>query len=312
MNYTFVGIDVAKAHLDLYDNITKRHVRYSNTPTGIKQCVTYLKSLTVALVVVENTGGYEQNLVCALEITEIPISVVNPRRVREFGRARGRLAKTDRIDALLLADYGATMNPPRHMIRSHFSRLMKALVARRHQLVRMRTAEYNRREHIYDKSIARNINAVVKVLDRELSKIELQLRGLIKKQSELNKKRRLLMSIPGIGETTAIMLLTEMPELGQVNRRQIAALAGVAPINRDSGIFRGKRMTGGGRRTVRSRLFMPMLAVCRFNPKLKKFYQRLVDNGKTKMTALTATLRKLLTIINIMMAKGEMWNTEIA
>jgi len=304
---SYVGIDVAKAHVDLYDTVTERHIRFENNGSGIRKCVSLLISLTPQLIVLESTGGYELDLAVALTEASLPAAVVNPRQVRNFGRAVGRLAKTDQIDAILLAQYAATIKPPRRATRDRNGRQMKALVARRQQLVKMRTAEINRCEHIRDKVIAGSINAITRTIDRELKKIEQRLVILIEQLPELKRKMQALLSVPGIGPTTATMLLTEVPELGQLNRRQIAALIGVAPINRDSGTFRGKRMTGGGRQAVRTRLYMPTVVACHHNPVLQQFYERLLQNGKTKMTALVAAMRKLLTIINNMLAKGENW-----
>ncbi len=308
---TFVGIDVAKAHVDLFDTVTEAHIQFENHSGGIVRCTNYLVTLDPQLIVLESTGGYETSLAVALQSAGLPVAVINPRRARDFGRAVGRLAKTDRIDAMLLANYAATMKPPERPMRDHKSRLMKALVARRHQLLQMRTAEYNRREHSHDKVIARSLGAVIKTFDRELKKIEQQLQTLVSASQELNQKVQSLISVPGIAETTATMLVTEVPELGQLNRRQIAALIGVAPINRDSGSFRGKRMTGGGRRRVRARLFMPTLVACHHNPVMKAFYQRLLQQGKSKMTALVAAMRKMLTILNTMLAKNENWNPKL-
>ena len=307
----FAGIDVAKAHVDVYDDNTRKHRRWENRRTGISKCVKQLLSLEPELIVVESTGGYEYDLVVALEDASLPVAVVNPRQVRNFGRAVGRLAKTDRIDASLLARYAASIQPPRRRLPDRYRRQMKALVARRRQLVNMRTAELNRREHVHDQAIARSLSAVVRTLDRELVKAEQQIADLIAKRPELKQKMQALISVPGIAETTAAMLITELPELGELNRRQIAALTGVAPINRDSGNFRGKRMTGGGRRGVRTRLYMPTVVACHHNPVIMPFYERLVSKGKTKMTALVAAMRKLLTIINTMIAKGESWNPQI-
>ena len=310
MKQTFIGIDIAKAQLDLYETAGHRHIQFENTKTGIKQCVSCLKTLSPSLIVLENTGGYELELVLALEKTVLPFSVVNPRWVRDFGRATGRLAKTDCIDAALLAEYGKRLNPSCHVPQTPQSRLMKALTKRRHQLLSMKTAESNRREHSRERDIARSIAGVIKMLDRQIANVERRLRSLIETQPELQHKMQIMTSIPGIAETTATMLITEVPELGQISRRQIAALIGVAPINRDSGTFRGRRMTGGGRYLVRTRLFMPTLVVCRHNPHLRNFYMRLLKNGKTKMTAIIATMRKLLAIINTMIAKDQSWNPE--
>ena len=191
-------------------------------------------------------------------------------------------------------------------------RQMKALVARRHQLLQMRTAELNRQDHACDKAIARSLKTVITRLNHEVDKIEAQLRNLIETKPDLKQKREALISVPGIAETTATMLVTELPELGRLNRRQIASLIGIAPINRDSGSFRGKRMTGGGRRLVRTRLYMPTVVACHHNPVIKAFYQRLLEKGKSKMTALVAAMRKLLTILNTIIAKGEQWNPKNA
>jgi transposase len=308
----FSGIDVAKAHVDLYDDSIQKHRRFENGRAGINKCLKWLLSLQPQLIVVESTGGYELDLVVALDEASLPVVVVNPRQVRDFGRALGRLAKTDQIDAALLAQYAATVQPPCRRLPDRHRRQMKALVARRRQLVNMRTAELNRREHVHDKAIARSLSAVIRTLDRELEKVEQQVTDLITQRPELRQKMQVLISVPGIGETTAAMLITELPELGELNRRQIAALTGVAPINRDSGNFRGKRMTGGGRRGVRTRLYMPTVVACHHNLVLKPFYERLLQKGKAKMTALVAAMRKLLTIINTMIAKGESWKPKMA
>jgi transposase len=307
----FVGIDVAKAHVDVHVSNSSQATRWLNNRSGIRECVKRLAVLQPELIVLESTGGYERDLAVALDAASLPVVVVNPRQVRDFGRAKGRLAKTDRIDAQLLAEYAATMSPERRGIPDCRRRTMQALVARRRQLVKMRTAEFNRCEHVHDKAIKRSLRVVIKTLDGELAKIEGQLADLIADQPELQDKMRCLLSVPGIGQTTATMLITEVPELGELNRRQIAALIGVAPINRDSGSLRGKRMTGGGRQAVRTRLFMPTVVACHHNPVLKRFYQRLLQNGKTKMTALVAVMRKLLIILNTMMARGESWNPKL-
>jgi len=187
---------------------------------------------------------------------------------------------------------------------------MKALVARRHQLVQMHTAEVNRTEHAADKAVKQSIHAILKTLEKQMDKVEQQIRQQIKSTAKLQEKVEKLQSAPAIGQTTAALLVTELPELGRLDRRQIAALVGVAPINRDSGTYRGKRMTGGGRRNLRARLFMPTLCATRFNPTIRDFYQRLLKKGKAKMTAVIAAMRKLLTILNTMIAHNEPWNLE--
>jgi transposase len=307
----FVGIDVAKAHLDLCDTTTTKYVQFDNDKLGIKKCIRYLSKLQPQLIVIENTGGYEKNLAVALEAEAFAVAVINPRQSRDFARATGRLAKTDRIDAKMLATYAEALKPEPRGVGSHLHRQMKELVARRNQLIKMRTAEMNRREHSENEVVIQSIKDSINAINQQLETIENELIKLVKNDSELQMKMMSLITIPGIAETTAVMLLTEVPELGQLSRRQIAHLIGVAPINRDSGTFRGKRMTGGGRRNVRTRMYMPTLVACYHNPVLKSFYQRLLKNGKSKMVALVAAMRKLITIINSMMAKGESWNPKL-
>lgn len=311
MNNAYVGIDVAKDHVDLYDTSTRKHRRFENIAIGVRQCTAYVLTLQPELVVLESTGGYETNLAVALHEAGVPTAVVNPRRTREFGRAAGRLAKTDRIDAMLLADYAAAMKPPVRTIPDRRCRLLKELVSRRRQIIAMRTAELNRRDHASDRAVARSVKAVITFLNKQLDAIERQLRSLINSIPDLKLKMDIMTSVPGIGEITATMLITEMPEIGQLNRRQIAALAGVAPINRDSGSLRGKRTTGGGRHWVQCALCMPTVVACHHNPVIRTFYQHLLLRGKSKMTAVVAAMRKLLTILNTMIAKGEHWNPKL-
>lgn len=209
--------------------ITTKHMRFDNNQLGIKKCVRYLSELQPQLTVLENTGGYERNLAIALDAAGLTIAVINPRRVRDFARATGCLAKTDRLDARILATYAGSLQPKPRGIGTPISRRMKDLVARRGQLIKMRTAEKNRCEHCQDKVIVRSIKAIILVLDRQLGMIEKELSELVKTDADLQRKKELLISVPGIADTTAIMLLTEVPELGCLNRRQIASLIGVAP-----------------------------------------------------------------------------------
>jgi transposase len=308
----YVGIDVSKRFFDLYDLVEGHGERFDYNPAGIGACLKYLLRRSPVLVVMESTGGYEMNLAVALSDAGLPVAVVNPKRIRDFARATGRLAKTDQIDAQMIARYAATLQPPPQGVWDEQTRVIKALVARRNQLLEMKIAESNRREHINDPVVARSITAVVRTLVNEITKVEKQLRDQITRTPQLKQKADQLTSVPGIGETTALMLIAEMPELGTLNRRQIAALVGVAPINRDSGTFRGKRMTGGGRRNVRTRLYLPTIVATRFNPSIRQFYQRLLASGKSKMTALVAAMRKLVTMLNAMLAKNQYWEPKHA
>jgi transposase len=304
----YVGIDVAKHTFDLCCLNEKKIRQFENNTRGIREAVKMLKRLKPELVVMEATGGYEAILAAELYSNDLPVAVVNPRQIRDFARAKGQLAKTDKLDAAVIAMFAAKMRPPVREQIDENHRHLKALVARRSQLIRLQTAEKNRQEHAVDKVIARSLNRILKSIEREVEHIEEEIRQQLAGMPELTAKAQIVDSAPGIGETTAAMLVTEVPELGKLNRREIAMLIGTAPINRDSGTFKGKRMTGGGRRDVRARLYMPMLAAIRHNPVIRRFYHRLLEKGKTKMTAIIACMRKLITILNIMVARNQAWN----
>ena len=309
---TYAGIDIAKNTFDLALEAQSTVRNFPNDTEGIQRCLRHLKPLRPDLIVMEPTGGYERPLVAQLQAAGFPVAVVNARRIREFARACGLLAKTDKLDAQVIARFAATLQPPPQEALEQQTQAMKALVARRHQLVQMHTAETNRLEHASDKAIVQSLRTILRTLERQMDRVEQQIRDQIERMPELKQKTQQLESVPGIGETTASLLVTELPELGRLNRRQIAALVGVAPINRDSGTYRGKRMTGGGRRHLRARLFMPTLVAVRHNPVIHTFYQRLLRQGKTKMVALIAAMRKLLTILNTMLKKNETWKPKTA
>ena len=303
-----IGIDIAKKQFDMHLLEQNKDMPLPNDADGISKCVQLCREAKPELIVMEATGGYEGLLAGHLQAEGFAVAVVNPRRIRDFARAVGQIAKTDKLDARIIAQFADTLEPiPQERIDDN-SRKLKALVARRKQLLGMRVAESNRMEHAIDKEVKRSIEAIVKVIESQISKIDRQIDDWIQKMPELKQRSEKLQSVPGIGPTTAHMLVTELPELGTLNRRQIASLVGVAPINRDSGIFRGKRMTGGGRRNVRSRLFMPTLVAVRHNPVLKRYYLRLVEKeGKCKMVAVVAAMRKLLCIMNTMLKKNQNW-----
>ena len=309
---TYAGIDIAKRGFDLAFEPKRKVQHFDNNAKGIAQCCKLLKQRQPELIVMEPTGGYEVAPLIQLQAAGLKVAVVNARRIREFARATGRLAKTDKLDAEILAHYGAVIKPEPQEPLDEQSRTLKALVARRHQLVAMHTAEANRLEHASDTGVKESLDTVLKMIEDQTETIERQIAEQIESRPELKQKTQQLQSTPGIGATTAALLVTELPELGRLNRRQIAALVGVAPINRDSGTYRGKRMTGGGRRDLRARLFMPMLSAIRFNPAIANFYQRLRDKGKAKMTAVIAAMRKLLTILNLMIATNASWDPEKA
>jgi transposase len=302
-----IGIDVAKQYFDMHCLKTGQDRRMDNSTDGIRQCVALCNEIRPELIVMEATGGYELALASALQTEGFAVAVTNPRRIREFARAAGQIAKTDKLDARIIARFAATLEPmPTEQINENTQKL-KALVARRSQLVGLHTAESNRLEHADARDIRRSINAVLKVIEAQLKTIDRQIEEHIRNTPQLQQRAETIDSVPGVGPTTAAMLVTELPELGRLNRRQIAALVGVAPIARDSGTFRGKRMTGGGRKNIRSRLFMPTLVAVRHNPVLKAYYVRLVGQGKCKMVALVAAMRKLICILNTMIKKNQNW-----
>jgi len=311
MNHV-VGIDLAKYHFDLHLLPEGKGLHCLNDAQGIADCCRFLAQVQPEAIVLEATGGYELPLTCQLQAAGLPVIVVNPRRVRDYARSMGLVAKTDRIDARVIAEFATS---PRLVLRElpdESTRQRKALIARKEQLVEIHVAERNRLEHASDPSVAESLRHVLSVVEEQIASIDHTLAEAIAADERLQRKVEILDSAPGLASATAIMLVTQLPELGHANRRQIAALVGVAPINRDSGQFRGKRMTGGGRVRVRTALYMPMLAAIRCNPRIRQFYQRLVDNGKSKMTALVAAMRKLLTILNTLIQKNELWNPNIA
>jgi transposase len=306
-----VGIDISKKSFDVHILNGNKDLHFEYTDEQIKEFQKILTQIKPELIVMEATGGYERKLASQLQAGGLPVSIVNPRRIRDFAKATGRMAKTDKIDAGIIALFGAMLEPPQKDVIDANALKMKALVSRRDQLIGIRTAENNRMEHADDKVIARSIKAVIKAIEKEIEKVEKQIGDHIDQMPELKRNTELLKSVPGIGDTTASMLVVELPELGKANRKQIAALVGVAPMNRDSGMFQGKRMTGGGRRNVRARLFMPTLVAIRHNPVIRKFYLNLIDQGKAKMTAVVAAMRKLLVILNTMVKNNQKWSPKI-
>ncbi len=308
LHNTHLGIDVSKNSFDIVIHETSVHKKCQMILKDIRSIVKWIKKQKPELIVLEATGGYERTLVAELVEAKLPVAIINPRMIRDFARSLGKLAKTDKIDAAVIAQYAATIKPEITNILDNKSQKLKDLVARRKQLVYLRAIEKNHKEHAFDQIIINSINLTINNLTHQIDEIELMITDHIHSDPDLKKKLDQLKTIPGIGDTTASMLITNLPELGHLNRRQIASLVGVAPMNRDSGQFRGKRMTGGGRRDVRRDLFMAILCSIRCNKKLKNFYLKLVAAGKPKMVALIAAMRKLLTIINSMFKNSQSWN----
>ena len=302
----FVGIDVSKAQLDVAVIPAGESLSLSNNEDGIAFLINFIKSVSPTLIVVEATGGLEVPMVGALAASEFPVAVINPRQVRDFAKATGKLAKSDTIDSWVIARFAQALRPEVRPLKSPEIQMLDALNTRRRQIVEMMTAEKNRLATA-PKYTQKQIQAHIKWLEKFLKRVNNDLNKAIKKSSLWREDDKILQSVPGVGPVFSTTLLAELPELGTLNRKQIAALVGVAPFNRDSGLFRGKRAIWGGRATVRSVLYMSTLAATRCNPVIKTFYQRLIAAGKKQKVALTACMRKLLTIINAMMKNRSHW-----
>ena len=279
---------------------------YTNTPAGQAELVAYLKPLNPTLIVLEASGGFEIEPALELMTGGLPVAVVNPTRVRNFARAYGRLAKTDPIDAHLLAHFAQVVRPRVRSLQSEQEIHLTNLVRRRRQVVAMLTAEKNRL-HTTSIRLKEGVKKHILWLQDEEAELTKQIAGLIQTLPQWREKEQILQSVPGIGPVNAATLLAELPELGTTSRQKIAALAGVAPYNRDSGKKRGRRKTSGGRGGVRSAFYMACLSASRHNPVIKRFYERLIANGKETKVALTACMRKLLTILNAMLRNMEPW-----
>ena len=304
----YVGIDVAKEMLDVALRPTGERWRVEHDAAGLEQLLARLQALAAApaLVVLEATGGLELELVAALAAAALPVVVVNPRQVRDFARATGTLAKTDALDAAVLAHFGEAVRPPLRALRDAQTLALKALLGRRQQLVTMLVAERNRRGAAVA-AVRPRIEAHIAWLEHERSELEEELRQTLQQSPVWRERDQLLRSVPGVGEQLSLTLLAELPELGRLDRRQAAALVGVAPFNRDSGRLRGRRTIWGGRARVRAMLYMGALSASRFNPVIRDCYQRLLAAGKPKQVALTACMRKLLVILNAMLKHHTPW-----
>lgn len=307
LNRPFVGIDIAKAYLDVGIVPSGERERFEYTDAGVTSLIERLRPLTPHLVVLEATGGLELVVTAALANAGLPVVVVNPRQARDFAKATGRLAKTDAIDALVLAQFGQSVRPEPRPLKDRQALELEALVVRRRQLVDMLTAEKNRLG-LANKRVRKGIQLHIKWLEKRLADTDDDLQAFIKASPVWREKEELLRSTPGVGPVLSATLLAELPELGTLNRRQIAGLVGVAPLNRDSGQYRGSRGIWGGRASVRGVLYMATLVAVRCNPVLRSFYQRLKTAGKKPKVALVACMRKLLTILNAMVRNNTHWN----
>ena len=300
-NPSYVGLDVSKSYIDLHQLPQDRSARFEYDPEGISKLVGYLKRRKPTLVVIEATGGYETKVAAELASAGLSVAVVNPRHVRNFARALGKLAKTDSIDAAVLARFAQDVRPEARKLPDPEEQALKAFVARRRQLVDMLVAEKNRLYRATSKSVIDSLKRTINFIQDQIDDLDKEIKTTIQNSPIWREKDNLLQSVPGIGDKTSYVLLAQLPELGRLNRRQIASLVGVAPMNRDSGFLRGKRMITGGRKAVRNALYMAATAARRFNPIIKTFYLRLREAGKSFKVAITACMRKLVVILNSML-----------
>ena len=307
MSDIWVGIDVSKAQLEVAVRPTGETWSVANDLTGIRQLTKTLKKQTPSLIVLEATGGDEQAVALSLKKAGLAVAVVNPRPVRSFARALGKLAKTDPIDAQLLAHFGEAVRPAAKPSPDQPSIELNQLVARRRQLVEMRVAERNRQLSAGG-AVQRDIEAVLRFLETRLAKIDDEIQTMMDKHAEWRGKAQLLVTVPGVGPVLISTLLADLPELGNLNRRQVAALVGVAPFNNDSGTCRGRRRIWGGRSYLRSLLYMSVVSGLRWNDKIRDFYQHLLAAGKAPKVAIVACMRKLIIILNAMLHSQQAWH----
>jgi transposase len=312
MPQIFVGIDVSKARLDVAARPDATACSEPHNTEGVAAVVTRLKALNPTLIVLEATGGLEVPIALALASAGLAVAVVNPRQVRDFAKATGRLAKTDRIDALVLAHFADAIRPAVRPLPDEDARRLDALITRRRQVIEMRTAEQNRLGSTTAAVVRRDLEAHIAYLTRQVEGLDQELEQAIEASPCWKAKDDLLRGVPGIGKVVSRTILATLPELGTLSNKRITALVGLAPVARDSGTLKGRRCIAGGRGTVRSLLYMAALTAKRHNPVLRTFYERLIAAGKATKVALTAVMRKLLTIINAMVRHSQPWDSSVA
>ncbi|WP_460806043.1 IS110 family RNA-guided transposase [Microbulbifer agarilyticus] len=306
-----VGIDTSSTQLDIYVRPTGQFFSVDNDKEGIKRAIGEILTLKPTRVLIESTGRLEMDFVCAADKCGLPIVVCNPSQVRNFAKSSGRIAKTDKLDAMDIAHFGEAMKPGLTAIKPEKLREISDLLAVRSQCLEMSTMQKNRLKRM-PKSVHDPIQQILTAIKTELLKIDKQLDKLISNVTEWKEKRDLLLSAKGVGNVVAYTLMSELPELGKLNRKEIAALVGIAPMNRDSGRYQGKRFIRGGRHRVRTVLFVSMMSAIQSHPKLKPMYERMVAAGKPKKVAIVACMRKQLTILNTMVKNNTHWDEKMA
>ena len=302
-----IGIDTSSTHLDVFIRPLGHEAQFENNVLGIKQAVKYMKDFKPKRVLIEATGRLEMDFACAAQKAKLPIVICNPMQVRQFAKATGRVAKTDRLDAQDIAHFGEALKPRLSSIKSEDIRLISDLLTVRNQLLEMSTMQKNRLKRM-PKTVHKPIKVVLKSVQKQIEIIDKELDKALSKIPEYQAKLDQLMSAKGVGKVLALTLISELPELGRLNRKEIAALVGVAPMNRDSGSYEGKRFIRGGRHKVRTVLFVSMMSAIQCHPKLKPMYERMVAAGKPKKVAIVACMRKQLIILNTMVKNGTYWD----
>ena len=305
----FAGIDVSKDRLDVHLRPSGRTFAVPRDGLGLERLVSELHTLSPGLVVLEATGGFEVTVAAALAGAGLPLAVVNPRQIRDFARATGRLAKTDRLDAAAIALFAERVRPEPRPVAGAEAAALAELVARRRQIVETIGTEGNRRRQARSPRVARTIAATLRVLEAQLADLDRDIGDATRRSPAWREADDLLRSVPGVGAVASRTLIAEMPELGRLDRREAAALVGVAPVNRDSGAMRGHRAIAGGRTAVRNVLFMATLSAIRWNPVLRAHYAQLTARGRPKMVAIVACMRRLLAILNAILRTGQPWRT---
>jgi len=305
-----VGVDTGKTQLDIYIRPLDIYFTVENNDGGIKHAIKTLKKHPITRVTIEATGRLEHPFIMACAQANIPFVVANPVNIKRFAGAIGQKAKTDKLDAQLIAHFGEAIKPPLSSLKPEQMRLMSDLLSRRRQLMDMQTMEKNRSQ-IMPKTISSLIKPILTALKNQIEKVDLKLQKLIKECDEYKVKNDIIQSVPGVGNVVTFNLLSDMPELGCVNNKEAASLVGVAPFNRESGAYQGKRMIRGGRPKIRTAMYMAMMSAIQCNPKFKAIYHRLVAAGKPKKVAIIACIRKLIVIINSMVRDGVMWDPKM-
>lgn len=306
-----VGIDTGKHQLDIYIRPLGEYFTVENTQQGIKEAIKRIKKYCPTRIIIEATGRLEYPFACAAAKAKLPIVIANSYHVHNFAVATGKLAKTDKLDAKMIAHYGQAMQPKLTELKADNTKQISDLLIRRGQLVEMRTMEKNRLS-ILPIALHRSMNKINRCIQTEIKRIEKRLDTLIEKTPQWQQMMTILLSVKGVGKIVAYTLLSELPELGQLNRKEIAALIGVAPMNRESGAYCGKRRIRGGRAKIRTVLFMAMMSAIQSNPKFKGIYTRMVAAGKPKKVAIIACMRRLITILNTLVKKEQLWDESLA